>query len=262
MHCTTCTAREWELLRASDAKISTSPETEIQMGMGHPPIARALDLGLTLSLSCDVVSGNSGDMFSQMRMGLQVARCEANDVLNARRDDPRALAYSARDALGWATTGGATALGIEDRIGSLTPGKQADVIVVGPGGDRLNMIAPANPVGAVVAQANASNVRTVLVAGRVVKRDGALVDVDVPRAAPHARELVRGRPRAGARGRAAAARAAPLVRRPRRPAAGELQRVRCRERHVAQCRARTSARGASRDNHGCAPMAPAVDSRA
>jgi cytosine/adenosine deaminase-related metal-dependent hydrolase len=87
VHCNTCTAREWELLRASDAKISTSPETEIQMGMGHPPIRRALDLGLTLSLSCDVMSGNSGDMFSQMRMGLQFARCMDNDVLNAERDD-------------------------------------------------------------------------------------------------------------------------------------------------------------------------------
>lgn len=181
VHCNTCSAREWELLRASGAKISTSPETEIQMGMGHPPIATALDLGLTLSLSCDVMSGNSGDMFSQMRMGLQFARCIANDELNARRDDARTLAYSARDALGWATLGGATALGLEDRIGSLTPGKQADVIVVGPGGDRLNMIAPANPVGALVSQANASNVRAVLVAGTVVKRDGRLVGVDVPR---------------------------------------------------------------------------------
>ena len=181
VHCNTCSAREWELLRASGAKISTSPETEIQMGMGHPPIATALDLGLTLSLSCDVMSGNSGDMFSQMRMGLQFARCMENDVLNARRDDPRTLAYTARDALGWATMGGATALGMEDRIGSLTPGKQADVIVVGPGGDRLNMIAPANPVGAVVSQANASNVRAVLVAGTVVKRDGRLAGVDVPR---------------------------------------------------------------------------------
>jgi cytosine/adenosine deaminase-related metal-dependent hydrolase len=180
VHCNTCSAREWELLRASDAKISTSPETEIQMGMGHPPIARALGLGLTLSLSCDVMSGNSGDMFSQMRMGLQFARCMENDGLNAQRDDPRTLAFSARDALGWATMGGATALGLEDRIGSLSPGKQADVIVVGPGGDRLNMIAPANPVGAVVSQANASNVRAVLVGGRVVKRDGALVGVDVP----------------------------------------------------------------------------------
>jgi cytosine/adenosine deaminase-related metal-dependent hydrolase len=181
VHCNTCTAREWELLRRSDAKISTSPETEIQMGMGHPPIRRALDLGLTLSLSCDVMSGNSGDMFSQLRMGLQFARCMDNDRVNAERDDPRALTYTVRDALGWATVNGAKALGMDDRIGSLTPGKQADVIVVGPGNDRLNLIAPANPVGAVVTQANASNVQAVLVGGRVVKRDGRLVGLDAAR---------------------------------------------------------------------------------
>lgn len=192
VHCNTCSAREWELLRASDAKISTSPETEIQMGMGHPPIATALDLGLTLSLSCDVMSGNSGDMFSQMRIGLQFARCMANDALNARRDDPRELAYSVRDALGWATIGGARALGMEDRIGSLTPGKQADVIVVGPGDDRLNMIAPANPVGALVSQASASNVQAVLVAGNIVKRDGRLVGVDVAKTRAELEQSCRG----------------------------------------------------------------------
>jgi 5-methylthioadenosine/S-adenosylhomocysteine deaminase len=72
---------------------------------------------------------------------------------------------------------------MDDRLGSLSPGKQADVIVVGPGGERLNMLGLAEPVGAVVQQANASNVQTVLVAGSVVKRDGRLVGVDLDRIA-------------------------------------------------------------------------------
>lgn len=183
VHCNCCTEREWQHLQRSDGKISVSPETEMQMGMGHPPIRRALDAGLVLSLSCDVMSSNSGDMFTQMRLGLQDARAQDNDRHHARRTDPTELSYTVRDALTWATINGAKAIGQDDRIGSLTPGKQADVIVVGPGSDRLNMLGVANPVGAVVQQANASNVQTVLVAGRPVKRDGRLLDADFTRIA-------------------------------------------------------------------------------
>jgi cytosine/adenosine deaminase-related metal-dependent hydrolase len=181
VHCNACTARDWELLKRSEGRISTSPETELQMGMGHPPIREATDAGLVLSLSCDIVSCNSGDMFTQMRMGLQDARARDNDLLNARRSDPVSLSFGVRDALGWATVGGATALGLDAEIGTLAPGRRADLIVVGPGGDRLNMLGVADPAGAVVQQANASNVRAVLVDGRIVKRDGRLVDVDLGR---------------------------------------------------------------------------------
>jgi cytosine/adenosine deaminase-related metal-dependent hydrolase len=183
VHCNACTERDWQLLKQSDAKISVTPETEMQMGMGHPPIRKALDAGLVLSLSCDVTSSNSGDMFTQMRLGLQDARALDNDRDHRRRTDPIALSYTTRDAITWATVNGAMALGMDDRIGSLTPGKQADVIVVGPGNDRLNMLGVANPVGAVVQQANASNVQVVLVAGIPVKRDGRLLEVDFSRIA-------------------------------------------------------------------------------
>jgi cytosine/adenosine deaminase-related metal-dependent hydrolase len=181
VHCNACTERDWALLQRSDAKISVTPETEMQMGMGHPPIARAIDAGLVLSLSCDVVSSNSGDMFTQMRLGLQDARARENDRSHRRRTDPTELAFSTRDALAWATVNGAKALDMDDRIGSLTPGRQADVIVVGPGNERLNMLGLADRVGAVVQQANASNVQAVLVAGTPVKRDGRLTGVDLGR---------------------------------------------------------------------------------
>jgi cytosine/adenosine deaminase-related metal-dependent hydrolase len=183
VHCNACTERDWQLLRRSNGKISVTPETEMQMGMGHPPIRKAIDAGLVLSLSCDVMSSNSGDMFTQMRLGLQDARALDNDRHHRRRTDPIKLSYTTRDAITWATVNGAMALGMDDRIGSLTPGKQADVIVVGPGNDRLNMLGVANPVGAVVQQANASNVQAVLVAGIPVKRDGRLLDVDFSRIA-------------------------------------------------------------------------------
>jgi cytosine/adenosine deaminase-related metal-dependent hydrolase len=180
VHCNTLDERDFRRLAENACKISSSPETEIQMGMGHPVIRRALELGMRPSLSCDIASSNSGDMFSQMRIGLQFERCMRNDSFNARNRMPDRLDLTVRDALGWGTANGAHALGLEGRVGSLTPGKQADVIVIG--GRRLNLVPMADPVGCLVAQANAANVQHVLVAGRFLKRDGALVGADLDRA--------------------------------------------------------------------------------
>lgn len=186
VHCNTLDERAFRRLADNECKISSSPETEMQMGMGHPVIGRALQHGIRPGLSCDVMSSNSGDMFSQMRLALQFERCMRNDQLNARNEMPSALEFTVRDALRWGTANGAHTIGQEHRIGSLTPGKQADVIVIG--GPRLNMTPMADPVGCIVAQANASNVRDVLVAGRFAKRDGELVGADAARAASLAQE--------------------------------------------------------------------------
>ncbi len=180
VHCNTLDERNLRRLADNSCKVSSSPETEIQMGMGHPVIRRALELGMRPSLSCDVMSSNSGDMFSQMRIGLQFERCMRNDDFNARNLMPDRLDLTVRDALRWGTANGADAMGLEHRIGSLAPGKQADVIVVG--GRRLNMVPMADPVGCLVAQANPGNVQHVLVRGRFVKRDGELVGVDLDHA--------------------------------------------------------------------------------
>jgi 5-methylthioadenosine/S-adenosylhomocysteine deaminase len=198
VHCNTLDERDFRRLAENACKISSSPETEIQMGMGHPVIRRALELGMRPSLSCDIASSNSGDMFSQMRIGLQFERCMRNDSFNARNLMPDRLDLTVRDALRWGTANGAHALGLEGRIGSLSPGKQADVIVIG--GRRLNLVPMADPVGCLVAQANAANVQHVLVAGRFRKRDGELVDADLDRAialAESACERVLGAVKAG-----------------------------------------------------------------
>ena len=179
VHCNSLSDHEFDLLVRNDCKVSSSPESELQMGMGHPVIGRCLDRGVKPSLSCDVVSLNSGDMFTQMRLGLQFQRAMDNDPLLARGEDPIELRLTVRDALGWATVNGAEAMGLGSVCGTLTPGKQADLIVVG--GDRLNMLPLSEPAAAMVVQANAANVRDVLVAGRAVKRDGQLVGVDTRR---------------------------------------------------------------------------------
>lgn len=180
VHCNTLDDRSFRRLADNACKVSSSPETEIQMGMGHPVIRRALEHGMRPSLSCDVVSSNSGDMFSQMRIGLQFERCMRNDRFNARNRMPDPLDLTVRDALRWATANGAHAMGLEKHIGSLAVGKQADVIVIG--GRGLNMAPMADPVGCLVAQANPSSVQHVLVAGRFAKRDGELIGVDLGRA--------------------------------------------------------------------------------
>ena len=180
VHCNTLDDRDFRRLADNRCKVSSSPETEIQMGMGHPVIRRALEFGMRPSLSCDVISSNSGDMFSQMRLGLQFERCMRNDAFNARNEMPEPLDLTVRDAIRWGTSNGAHAMGLEHRVGSLTPGRQADVIVIG--GRRLNMAPMADPVGCVVAQANPSNVRHVLVAGKFRKRDGEMVGIDLDRA--------------------------------------------------------------------------------
>lgn len=115
-----------------------------------------------------------------MRLALQAERCQKNARYNERGEMPAELHFSVRDALRWGTVNGAHALGLESQIGTLTPGKQADIVVIG--GRRLNVSPMADPVGCIVSQATAANVEHVLVAGRFAKRNGQLQSVDVDRA--------------------------------------------------------------------------------
>jgi len=179
VHCNCLDDAEFDLLADAGAKVSMSPETELNMGMGHPVVHQCLSRGMKPTLSCDVISLNAGDMFAQMRLVTAFTRCMENDVVNAEGRMPERLALRARDVIAWGTTNGAEALGLGSRTGSLTPGKRADVIVVG--GEALNMTPRPEAVGSIVFQANPANVRHVLVDGRAVKRDGELVGVDMPR---------------------------------------------------------------------------------
>jgi cytosine/adenosine deaminase-related metal-dependent hydrolase len=172
VHCNACTERELQLLAGAGCSISVTPETELQMGMGWPVTGRALACGLRPSLGCDIVSNNSGDLFAQMRMAVQVQRALDNDGALREQRMPERLSVSARDALSWATIEGARALGLDAHLGSLTPGKAADLIVVRA--DRLSMAPVHDPVAAIVLQAGPADVEAVLVEGRFRKRSGRL----------------------------------------------------------------------------------------
>jgi 5-methylthioadenosine/S-adenosylhomocysteine deaminase len=173
VHCNACTDRELDLLAGAGASVSLTPETELQMGMGFPIFQRALARGLAPSLGCDIVSNNRGDLFAQMRLGLQAERARANQAALDSLAMPEELTLGVRDVLRFATLGGAEALGMDSVVGSIDPGKAADLILVRC--DRLNMVPLNDPVAAVVLHAGPAEVDAVVVKGEVVKESGRLV---------------------------------------------------------------------------------------
>src|SRR5262249_50381581 len=156
---------------------------EMIMGHGTPPTGKALAHGLRPSLSIDVVTTVPGDMFTQMRFLFASARLLGHEAAFATGNEEEPGLLSSRDVLEVATIEGARACGLEDRTGSLTPGKQADVVVVRC--DESNTWPIIDPVSTVVHQADTRNVDTVLVAGKVLKRGGRLVGADLR----HGRDL-------------------------------------------------------------------------
>lgn len=177
VHCNALDDEEWDALARSRGKVSISVETELNMGMGRPVFARCRRHGLLPTLSADVISLNSGDLWHQLRFGLGFDRWDATHELNLAGRMPAAVTTTAREALAWVTVNAADALGMADQVGSLSPGKRADLMLVG--GDAIEQHPRTDPYGTLVFHTSAADVRTVLVDGRVVKRDGALVDHDL-----------------------------------------------------------------------------------
>ncbi|WP_436348591.1 amidohydrolase family protein [Natronorubrum sp. FCH18a] len=153
---------------------SATPEVEMQMGHGIPVTGKVLEAGSRPTWGVDVCSNISGDMGSQMRIGLQVQRMFDNQEILEGDQEVTEVSLTCRDALESATIEGARALGMEDEIGSLTPGKRADIIMI-----RTDdfMTAPCHsPIQTVVFQSDPSHIDTVLVDGEPVKRDGELLN--------------------------------------------------------------------------------------
>src|SRR5439155_19109104 len=164
----------------SGGTISIAGYVETLMGHGNPPIQKALDFGVRPSLSVDVETSVPNDMFTQMRTTLSLQK---NEVWARRlagdKNPPRFL--TAREVLEFATVEGARANGLDRKIGTLTPGKDADIILLRT--DRLNVMPMNNAVGAVVTSMGPQNVDTVLIAGKIRKRNGQLIGIDFDRLA-------------------------------------------------------------------------------
>jgi 5-methylthioadenosine/S-adenosylhomocysteine deaminase len=173
IHCCYFSEDEWRLVADSGGTISIAPQIEAQMGHGWPPIMKALEYGLRPSLSIDVVTTAPGDMFTQMRAAFGCERARVNEVAWKANTEVPDTMLTARQMLEMATVNGAHVAGLEDRTGSLTPGKKADVVVIDAGA--LNVAPVIDPVAAVTLSADVSNVDTVIIDGKLRKRDGKLL---------------------------------------------------------------------------------------
>jgi len=157
---------------------SVTPENEMAQGHGHPITGRLRALGSAPSLGVDLESVIGGDMFTVARMALASQRALDNAAERGKSGGiPHTSTVPAAEALDWLTTRGAEMLEMSDRIGSLAPGKQADIAVMALG--PLAMWPVHDAVASVVMQGSGARVRDVLVAGAFRKRNGTLLGVEL-----------------------------------------------------------------------------------
>jgi cytosine/adenosine deaminase-related metal-dependent hydrolase len=182
IHGTRWNDKVWQIIRDRGAHISIANLIEMQMRHGMPPFQEALDYGVLPSLSPDVDTNMTTDPFSLMRGAFCLQRTLAND-LAFPETNPRKLPMpqlvTSRQVIEMATIAGAVSNRLFDKVGTLTPGKEADIVVLEA---RSLSTWPMNNVpGTVVTMMNPTHVRDVLIAGRVVVWKRSLVGWDVDR---------------------------------------------------------------------------------
>jgi 5-methylthioadenosine/S-adenosylhomocysteine deaminase len=178
IHCTQLTETHWKMIADTGGKVSIAPAIEMQMRHGMPPLQTALDHGIKPSLSVDVECNMTADMFTMMRTTFTLQRALVHERSLAGEQKLPAL-LTCRDVIEMATIAGARDAHLDHKIGTLTPGKEADIIMLAT--DRINVFPLNNVPGAVVTLMDTSNVENVLVAGKIVKWQGRLVGVDLAR---------------------------------------------------------------------------------
>src|SRR5213083_3041269 len=194
IHMTGMADAAWQKVKDVGAQVSIAFPIEMNMRHGIPPIIKMQQLGMEPSLSTDVEVTMTADFFTQMRVAMNMQRVLVNQmILDTGLPPNPEVAYplapfklspqppallTTRDVLRFGTINGAKALRLEGKTGSLTPGKEADIIILDA--EAIN-VAPLNNVpGAVVSLMDRTNVETVIVAGKVRKWKGKLLDVDIP----------------------------------------------------------------------------------
>jgi len=153
---------------------SVTPENEMIQGHGFPITGRLLKRGVRPTIGIDLESVLAGDLFSAARVALSMQRALDNaEARKAGGTIPATTTIPVREALRWITTEGARMLGREDQIGSLTPGKLADLVVIDC--SDLNLVPVHDPVSTVVMQTSLANIEAVMIGGVWKKRNGRLL---------------------------------------------------------------------------------------
>ena len=182
IHMTGMSDMAWSKARDVGAGVSLAVPIEMNMAHGTPPIIKAMQLGFKPSLSTDVECTLTADPFTQMRSAMALQRMFVNANKLGESNMPPTVnvpLLTVAKVVEWATLNGARDLKLGKKVGSLTPGKEADIVILDA--EAIN-VAPLNHVpGAVVSLMERSNVETVIVAGKVRKWKGRLVDVNLSR---------------------------------------------------------------------------------
>lgn len=167
VHCVAVDDHDIEILSSRNVKVSHNPVSNMYLANGVSPVPRLLQSGITVGLGVDgAASNNNQDMFELMKMTVLLHKV-------VRRDP---LAITAEKVLRMATIDGAKTLGLEKEIGSIEPGKKADIILVNL--QESNMVALNNIPSQIVYCGKASNVDTVIIDGSIVMENKILKTID------------------------------------------------------------------------------------
>jgi 5-methylthioadenosine/S-adenosylhomocysteine deaminase len=202
VHANMLTDREFDLIAKSDGTISLTPSTDMLMQFGtFPATGAALQRGIRSGFGVDTICSCGTDIFSEMRLALAAERSRANAPALARGEQVPTVALHQRDMLRLATIGGAQVWNMEHEVGSLTPGKQADITVIDMRSPHLDGYG--DSIATMVLGAGPADVEIVIVGGDVVKRRGQLVSEHVKKARElmlASRDRIRKREAAAGRG--------------------------------------------------------------
>jgi 5-methylthioadenosine/S-adenosylhomocysteine deaminase len=181
VHAATLTRDSYNRIAATGGSASVSTESEQSAGQGYPPTWQLREHGIPVSLSMDTSVWWSGDLFSAMRTTLGADRSREHFEAHARQETVTNCHLRAEDVVDFATRGGSKALGLDSVVGSIEPGKKADLVLIKNDASPV-MFPVLNPYGHVAFQAQRGDVHTVVVNGQVVKHDHKLVGTDLAKA--------------------------------------------------------------------------------